>query len=250
MNKCVVYGLVDASIGEIRYIGQTKLSPARRLNTHISHALRSAKSPVHFWIRKVVASGGKIAITVIEPNAIWDETEIETISLYRAGEYRLLNLANGGRGCPGHKPSENERKARSARTKAWWDRKGDKGRPPWPAERLERHREVCRARGGNDYWLGKTQREESKAKTRAALTGRVFSAETLAKMKDGQQRRREKQRLAREVGTYQKEIRPWVSERNRSRKGIPTRPHTEEERSLIRAGWQRRKARLADAIHP
>lgn len=175
MNKCIVYGLLDPAKGEIRYIGQTKLIPRRRLERHRSTARLKPVVPVHFWIRKVIQSGGYVDLVVLQEDAIWNKDEIELIERYRAQGARLLNVTGGGDGTYGAPQSTEERKRKSERAKTWWASRIDRRQPPWTAEQRENHRIACKQRGQGPHWLGAKHSEETKEKMRLAWEARKQS---------------------------------------------------------------------------
>jgi hypothetical protein len=87
---CFVYGLLDAT-GQIRYIGQTRTSLAKRLERHFADAPKGS-SPVCKWLRQA----RDVQIFMIDSNATWDVSEILWIDRYRRGGHELLNVVRGG----------------------------------------------------------------------------------------------------------------------------------------------------------
>lgn len=87
---CFVYGLLDAT-GQIRYVGQTRTSLAKRLERHFTDALK-ANSPVCKWLRQT----RDVQIFMIDSNATWDVSEILWIDRYRRDGHDLLNVVRGG----------------------------------------------------------------------------------------------------------------------------------------------------------
>lgn len=184
-RRCIVYGLVDPTIGDIRYVGQTTMAPRKRLQAHIRDS-REPKLPVQFWIRKVIEAGGNVEMVMLNDAAIWNETEIETIARLRVDGARLLNVLDGGEGALGHKATLEWREAQAARTKAWWDSRLDRTQPPWTEEHKLNHQKACEARGQGAHWRGAKHSEETKARMRAAWALRKqkgTSAQTRENMK-------------------------------------------------------------------
>jgi hypothetical protein len=118
MSKpAIVYGLTSSEDGQIRYIGQTTKPLRRRLREHITSAQRGGMWPIAKWIRKVIRQGFEVQITPLVESAIWDESEIETITTYLAQGAKLLNATNGGKGFVGMVFTEDTRRKMSEAAK-------------------------------------------------------------------------------------------------------------------------------------
>jgi len=159
-RECVVYGLFSSENGEIRYIGQTKLSLRRRLETHKSNAKRGGKRRSAFWIRSVLNRGFELHIVVLHDYAEWNVTEKAMIKQWRENGARLVNMTDGGEGI--YIPSDETRQKRAASVKASWEKRS-RTQPVWTPERRERHKIACKIRGSK-HWIGKKHSEETKRK--------------------------------------------------------------------------------------
>lgn len=188
MKKCVVYGLYSSRDNELRYIGQTTQTPAYRLAQHRNYAKRK-QTAVHKWFLREMAEGFNVELRVICDEAIFNVTETELIAQHKASGARLLNLTDGGEGTVGwrgnagnKRPDLAERNRRNA---------GAVGRPLSDENRVRlRQANVGRKRPdtaerskGNTYFAGRTHSKETRSKQSAALRGRVFSAESIERMR-------------------------------------------------------------------
>lgn len=90
-----IYGLVDErEPSVIRYVGKTKMSLRKRLQSHIDEA-RNSKAHTHklHWIRKILSENAKPSITILEicEEFIWQDKEKEWIN-------KLTDLTNSTEG--------------------------------------------------------------------------------------------------------------------------------------------------------
>lgn len=113
-----IYGLIDPRNHQLRYVGKTVLTPARRLVTHRWQA-RKAKQKRHVlaWLSGLDADGVIPEIVEIErvpPLGDWEDAEQFWIAYFRFIGADLCNLTVGGDGAPGAKASE----ARKAKMRA------------------------------------------------------------------------------------------------------------------------------------
>lgn len=92
----------DISPNEIRYVGVTTTSLARRFTQHRYCANHPEKRglPVHKWMYSVYKKGGKINIEQIDQcfELEWEEKEKFLIQKYRDLGHDLLNVDEGGKG--------------------------------------------------------------------------------------------------------------------------------------------------------
>lgn len=92
----------DISPNEIRYVGVTTTSLARRFTQHHYCAKHPEKRglPVHKWMHSVYEKGGKINIEQIDQcsELEWEKREKFLIQKYRDLGYDLLNIDEGGKG--------------------------------------------------------------------------------------------------------------------------------------------------------
>ena len=88
----LIYGLIDGTTLELRYVGKTTKSLTERLAKHQS--FRSTNHHLNNWLRSTDVS---IIILNHKPNDL-DEAEINWIRKMRTQGARLLNIADGGTG--------------------------------------------------------------------------------------------------------------------------------------------------------
>ena len=109
-NTFEIYCLYCPITGEPRYIGKS-INSKRRFSQHIFNA-KTGRTPVYCWIRKLLNSGSKPIMKVIEKTKDWAEAEKRLIKEYRSKYKNLLNIADGGDEpfCPKEVRAENGRK--------------------------------------------------------------------------------------------------------------------------------------------
>ena len=117
--KCRVYALYERSIPDvIRYVGQTRSTIDRRLERHISDALKAQRpTRCQAWILSVFRLGGEVCIRTIDANATWNVTEVQQIALCRASGHPLMNVLDGGA------DTLSDFRRRQKRTNRWQRRK-------------------------------------------------------------------------------------------------------------------------------
>ncbi len=93
----VIYGLIDPATNEIRYVGYTSKDVNRRLFEHIDESKHKVTSHKHKWIAKLIKSGSKPEIKILETvnDENWQDREKYWID--KLG-YRLTNSTEGGEG--------------------------------------------------------------------------------------------------------------------------------------------------------
>lgn len=91
-----IYTMSDPITLEVRYIGKTKISLAKRRSQHISKA-RQGVTHRDCWLKSLARKGVKPLIDLIElvDESEWEERERHWISEYRKTS-RLTNHADGG----------------------------------------------------------------------------------------------------------------------------------------------------------
>lgn len=165
INTTTVYGLLSSrSPDEIRYIGQTTRSIARRLSQHLTYA-KKRRTAVQLWIDREMKDGYEIILRVLVANAVFDKTEMHLIAEYRKSGSRLLNHTEGGGGVLGHSPNDETRKKKSVIAKAYWANQTDRVR--WhPTE--EQKKKISDAKTGRPVpaLRGRKHTEETKRKMR------------------------------------------------------------------------------------
>lgn len=124
--RCSIYGLYSTEDGEIRYIGQTRISLETRLAQHLGDAgrknERKLKSHCYRWIRKTLRNGHRIGIQLLEADAEYEVAERQWIAIFRQRfPGRLTNISDGGEGYTGQRSLAwriAKRRPRSEETKA------------------------------------------------------------------------------------------------------------------------------------
>jgi hypothetical protein len=114
----VIYALRDPRNGDTRYIGFTsRLRPRERLRHHIS-ASNNPRTPVHSWIKTLIAAGVKPEFIILETGfgPTWADRERAFIAEFRARGHRLLNLSEGGES-PNVSPEARKRAGQKLRNR-------------------------------------------------------------------------------------------------------------------------------------
>jgi hypothetical protein len=107
-----IYALCEYPSWRPRYVGKTIQFLHERHKAHIRRAKAGQKLPVHYWIRKQIANGKRLAIQLLEyvpPGGDWAAREAEWINKLRCDGADLLNLTAGGEGLAGHKFTDEHR---------------------------------------------------------------------------------------------------------------------------------------------
>lgn len=116
-----IYALCEYPSWKPRYVGKTIQYLHQRQKAHIRAAKAGKRLPVHYWLRKQMASGQRFAIRLLEyARDDWAARERYWIErLRREGD--LLNMTLGGEGLAGHTFSaeHRERIAAALRTGAY-----------------------------------------------------------------------------------------------------------------------------------
>ena len=96
-TEVYIYALVDPLTAEVRYVGRAN-DLHRRMYAHIYNAKHGQKSYKANWIRKVLASGKRPEILIIETcnENNWRAAETFWIASLRAAGFRLTNNSDGG----------------------------------------------------------------------------------------------------------------------------------------------------------
>ena len=116
----IIYGLFDPRrpllLWEVRYLGRSSTTPTKRLYGHLATARKGTRTPVNYWIRKLLAENITPHIHTLETtdNAVSGKREIAWIAEGRRQGWRLLNVSDGGDGqSVGFKFSDEQRRALS-----------------------------------------------------------------------------------------------------------------------------------------
>lgn len=96
MNDVYIYGLIDSTSNELRYVGKT-VNLNRRYRRHISER-NLHDSYKDRWIRKLINNGHSIELVTIDivNNNDWKFWESHYISYFKTIGCRLTNGTNGG----------------------------------------------------------------------------------------------------------------------------------------------------------
>jgi hypothetical protein len=114
-ESSVIYALVDADCSDpverYRYVGQTRLDPAKRLEKHWITAAAGAKEHRAVWMRAMRRHEREVGLEVIDfvPFYEADDAEIRHIRRLRQMGCDLTNRTDGGRGRRGWSISEETR---------------------------------------------------------------------------------------------------------------------------------------------
>lgn len=106
-----IYALSDPRTGELRYVGKTTRSLESRLRAHVKDCHRYINHCAH-WVLGLRKRGLKPVAEVVEACATLedlDDAERFWIEQLRALGFRLTNLADGGGGTVGVRPSDAQR---------------------------------------------------------------------------------------------------------------------------------------------
>lgn len=229
-----IYVLKNPRTNEIRYVGWTSRSPVRRLNLHISGAIRNQRGGTRNykdrWVLSLLAIGLKPVMEVVETGVgadTWPEAERRWIAKFRSEGARLVNQSEGGEGNPGYVFSEDARRRIS---------EANKGRSLTPEHRKKLTAAAIVAN------TGKVHRPEVVAARAAKLKGIPRPPEVITKWHAGLKDRvytpevREKMAAAKRGSKLSEETRRKMSEAQKRRP-----PITEEARASMVAAQRARK---------
>lgn len=163
----IIYSLKDPSTGEVRYIGKTHGTPAKRLWQHMHSAKQATmkQRKLASWIRSLGGACPIIEVLETDPPDL-DYTEKAWIAVGRYCGLRLTNMTDGGDGrSPGYIPSEESRRKNS-----------------------EAHQ-------------GRVKSEEERRRISKALIGHEVSEETRQKIGDGNRGKRRTEEVRAAIST-------------------------------------------------
>ena len=170
--KSILYTLADPrSPAEIRYVGWTSQTPARRLTNHIVSIRTKGNNRRLAWLRSILYESLRPIIrtvAILDSNDEAKRCEVAYIARLRSTGSRLVNTTDGGEGTPGLIPTAETRAKMSA-----FMRNLPRG-PEWCA----RIGEANRRRNPEIY-------AKVGAKTAAFHTGRHLTVEHRAKISAG-----------------------------------------------------------------
>ncbi len=211
----IIYGLVDPSSGEIRYVGQTMRRIEERVSQHLAAAKAGKLAYSARWIRKLLARGLEPEVLILEeaaPGNELDDAEIRWILRGKERGWKLTNLTSGGMDSPMRIPEIADRAHKSSRMtrqlapyrklrsriskKLWAD-------PEHRRRMVEAHRgqkpvgKGARGRLANPLEKNPMSDPAIVEKVRQSNIGKKASDATKAKMRIAQRTRREGERMLR-----------------------------------------------------
>lgn len=189
MRPVLIYALSESVTAPVRYVGMCFADRAKtRLWAHRNHAVKGIEQTDKAkWVASVVAAGGEIVMRRLEVCEFGQRAEREIFWIAKFKSSGLLtNMADGGKGCPGYKWSDEARRGISRRLK---------GRPKSEAHRANlaksrigmRPTDEVRAKMSAAH-MGRRQSPEAIAKTAAAHRGKIRTAEARKKQSESRKR--------------------------------------------------------------
>jgi hypothetical protein len=202
LNVTFIYGLIDPTTLEVRYIGKSD-NPYKRFLRHIIDKIHSHK---YFWVQTLLKQGLKPTLCILEQcenkKSVWSVRERDWISFGRKLKWSLTNETEGGDGWSKgmHHSEETKRKipGRHSGFKASEETKikmslAHKGKPsakkgrPLSKETKEKMSLAQKGEknsmfGKAPYWKNKHLPEEIRRKISVSSKGKKMSEETKIKM--------------------------------------------------------------------
>lgn len=193
--KWVIYTLTNPRTNEVRYVGWTSKTPARRLNTHIQAAVsKPAATHRARWILSLLSIGIRPVMTVIESGEGdgWREAERRWIAFFREEGARLVNGTDGGDGTPGLKqtPENTARFVAMVKSRVRSPEEIKSSVERLRAINLGRKLSPDHRRKLLESTMGREVSSETRAKLSAALKGRQYSETTRAQMSEAAKKRK------------------------------------------------------------
>lgn len=258
-----IYGLVDPTTDQLRYVGKTKASLHVRLRAHISDAGRDRKNiPRFIWIRRLRKADILPEIVEIETVSkdAWQEAERHWIEVMRWLGCDLLNATAGGDGIAEHKHSDDTKRRQSEAAKRRYAMPGERERTGAAVRKAfenPRTRANLRAAAAKrdhpnpEALIRYNRSERGRAETSARLKGRKFSDETRRKISEAATGRRrsaesiERQRQKMIGGRHSEETKRKMSVIKKGNKNWLGKKHSAESRAKmansIRIWWEKRR---------
>lgn len=118
MTYGTIYGLYDPQTHELRYVGQTTLTPEKRLTSHLSPKNLQQRHYSARWIKSLLNKGLRPELRVLHTafsREELDALEVDAIAQALATGARLTNHSEGGGGIKGftHTPETKARMSAS-----------------------------------------------------------------------------------------------------------------------------------------
>ena len=113
-SQFLVYGLIDPTNGDLRYVGKSARGLSRP-REHRASSGRRAVAHLGNWLRKLYDCDGRVpSILVLAETSSEEQAYIEEarlIRFFRDAGFSLVNTTDGGSGAPGVKLDEKTRAA-------------------------------------------------------------------------------------------------------------------------------------------
>jgi hypothetical protein len=109
----LIYGLVDPTNDEIRYVGWTSVGLEKRLHNHMKPSELKKETHKNHWIKKLLKLGLQPSIVELEKVLYCDHGKMEEKWIAFYGRDKLTNGTDGGEGMKGWVPSDESRKKMS-----------------------------------------------------------------------------------------------------------------------------------------
>jgi hypothetical protein len=110
-----IYILKHPDTLEIKYVGKS-IEPKKRYIQHSNYKIQLNSKSKHLsnWLLTFLKDGKKPIMEIIEECLEkWEDREIYWIDYYIKSGNKLCNISKGGKGCSGHKMSDDEKQKRS-----------------------------------------------------------------------------------------------------------------------------------------
>jgi predicted Fe-S protein YdhL (DUF1289 family) len=109
----IIYTLKNPRTDEVRYVGWTKRTPAKRLRNHLMESVNGPRTYKNRWLFSLLSIGLRPVIETVESGSGdgWAEAEKRWIARFKAAGARLTNATDGGDGTAGRVRTAEERAA-------------------------------------------------------------------------------------------------------------------------------------------
>jgi len=205
--KPYIYGLIDPTTKQLRYVGQTAQGPSYPTTHWKRKRKRERKDHCHCWVRSVLASGMIPEIIILQEVEIENdlsEAEIFWIAYFKMIGCRLTNMTDGGEGTRGFaSPAKGKKFSDEHKRKISDARKGIK---PW--------NKGCKTAASHADAYAKSGEKQR-------LRKGTFSDETRRKISEASSRRAPWNKGIKSKQTVTKETREKLSASNSGKKRTP-----------------------------
>jgi hypothetical protein len=180
MNFARLYVLSDPRTGELRYVGWTSRTVAKRLTAHLNEANGNGRHHRLNWLGLILAESLRPiirTIAILETKQEAKRCEVAYISALRGRGHDLVNSTAGGDGLADPTPEVRARMAEAQRGKRHSRESIERG--------AAKRRGVPRSQEANEktaaFWRGRHHTPESRARMSAVRYGKKQTTETIAK---------------------------------------------------------------------